>query len=137
MKLQHMLLHYDSILQASKEFSDPRLRVHILTVLKGMQSRKKASSSSYSDSTEKRTDVCFPDEDICIPVELFRILAECEKQKNPGEALLMKAKDLSWSILAMIASCFSDVSSLSCLTVWLEITAARLPLISNYMNCAS
>ena len=132
-----MLLHYDSILQASKEFSDPRLRVHILTVLKGMQSRKKASSSSYSDSTEKRTDVCFPDEDICIPVELFRILAECEKQKNPGEALLMKAKDLSWSILAMIASCFSDVSSLSCLTVWLEITAARLPLISNYMNCAS
>lgn len=137
MKLQHMLLHYDSILQASKEFSDPRLRVHILTVLKGMQLRKKASSSSYSDSTEKRTDVCFPDEDICIPVELFRILAECEKQKNPGEALLMKAKDLSWSILAMIASCFSDVSSLSCLTVWLEITAARLPLISNYMNCAS
>ncbi|KAF3440484.1 hypothetical protein FNV43_RR18768 [Rhamnella rubrinervis] len=117
---------FDVVVQvASKEFSDPRLRVHILTVLKGMQSRKKASSSSYSDSTEKRTDMCFPDEDICIPVELFRILAECEKQKNPGEALLMKAKDLSWSILAMIASCFSDVSPLSCLTVWLEITAAR------------
>lgn len=135
-KIPDLLLHYGSILQASKEFSNPRLRVHILTVLKGMQSRKKASSS-YSDSTEKRTDMCFPDEDLCIPVELFRILAECEKQKNPGEALLMKAKDLSWSILAMIASCFSDVSPLSCLTVWLEITAARLPLISIYMNGAS
>lgn len=131
--MQHILFHYDSILQASKEFSDPRLRVHVLTVLKGMQSRRKASSS-YPDSTEKRTDVCLSDEDICIPVELFQILKECEKQKNPGVALLMKAKDLSWSILAMIASCFSDVSPLSCLTVWLEITAARLPLMSIYVT---
>uniref|UniRef100_A0A2N9FSI1 Spatacsin C-terminal domain-containing protein n=1 Tax=Fagus sylvatica TaxID=28930 RepID=A0A2N9FSI1_FAGSY len=117
---------FDTVLQvASKEFGDPRLRIHILTVLKGMQSRKKASSSSYSDSTEKGSETFFSDDNKCIPIELFRILAECEKQKNPGEALLMKAKDLSWSILAMIASCFPDVSPLSCLTVWLEITAAR------------
>ncbi|KAL5555832.1 hypothetical protein UlMin_038068 [Ulmus minor] len=116
----------DTIIQvASKEFSDPRLRIHILTVLKGMLSRKKAGSSSLADNTEKKTETSIPDEEICIPVELFRILAECEKQKNPGGALLKKAKDLSWSILAMIASCFSDVSPLSCLTVWLEITAAR------------
>lgn len=97
---------------------------HILTVLKGMQSRRKASTS-HADNTEKRTETFFSDEQICYPVELFRILAECERQKNPGETLLKKAKDLSWSILAMIASCFSDVSPLSCLTVWLEITAAR------------
>ncbi|KAM3708731.1 hypothetical protein ACJW31_02G119000 [Castanea mollissima] len=119
---------FDTVLQvASKEFGDPRLRIHISTVLKGMQSRKKASSSSYSDSTEKGSETFLSDDNICIPIELFRILAECEKQKNPGpgEALLMKAKDLSWSILAMIASCFPDVSPLSCLTVWLEITAAR------------
>lgn len=118
------------IFQASKEFGDPRLRIHILTVLKGMQSRKKASSSSSSDAPEKESESPLSDDNICIQVELFRILAECEKQKNPGEALLMKAKDLSWSMLAMIASCFHDVSPLSCLTVWLEITAARLPSIS-------
>lgn len=101
-----------------------------------MQSRKKASTSSYADNSEKRTEISFSDEQTCYPVELFRILAECEKQKNPGEALLKKAKDLSWSILAMIASCFSDVSPLSCLTVWLEITAARSPLIPIHMNNA-
>ncbi|KAG6721774.1 hypothetical protein I3842_03G128800 [Carya illinoinensis] len=117
---------FDTVLQiASKEFGDPRLRIHILTVLKGMQSKKKASSSSYSDTTDKGSETPFSDDSICVPVELFRTLAECEKQKNPGEALLMKAKDLSWSILAMIASCFPDVSPVYCLTVWLEITAAR------------
>ncbi|XVE86639.1 hypothetical protein DITRI_Ditri18aG0050700 [Diplodiscus trichospermus] len=114
---------FDTVIQvASKEFSDPRLKIHILTVLKSMQSRKKASSQSYLD---KRSESPFPEENVYIPVELFRILADCEKQKNPGEALLLKAKDFSWSILAMIASCFPDVSPLSCLTVWLEITAAR------------
>ncbi|XWS29439.1 hypothetical protein CRYUN_Cryun24cG0029700 [Craigia yunnanensis] len=114
---------FDTVFQvASKEFSDPRLKIHILTVLKSMQSRKKASSQSYLD---KRSESPFPEENVYIPVELFRVLADCEKQKNPGEALLLKAKDFSWSVLAMIASCFPDVSPLSCLTVWLEITAAR------------
>lgn len=113
--------------QASKEFSDPRLRIHILTVLKGMQSRKKVASSSNLDSTKKRGEASFVDETTYVPPELFGILADCEKQKNPGEALLLKAKDMCWSILAMIASCFPDVSPLSCLTMWLEITAARLP----------
>lgn len=115
------------MLQASKEFSDPRLRIHILTVLKGMQSRKKVVSTSNPDSTEKKGETSFIDENTYVPVELFGILADCEKQKNPGEALLLKAKDMCWSILAMIASCFPDVSPLSCLTAWLEITAARLP----------
>ncbi|XP_057972244.1 uncharacterized protein LOC131160497 isoform X2 [Malania oleifera] len=110
---------------ASTEFSDQRLKIHILTVLKGIQSRKKPSSSSISDTTEKRRETSFSDELMYSPVELFKILAECEKQKNPGEALLTKAKDLCWSTLAMLASCFPDVSPLSCLTVWLEITAAR------------
>lgn len=75
----------------------------------------------------KRNETSLGDENSFIPVELFGILAECEKRENPGEALLIKAKELCWSILAMIASCFPDVSPLSCLTVWLEITAARLP----------
>lgn len=121
--------------QASKDFSDPRLKIHISTVLKAMQSRRKASSST-TETIEKRSEASFTDESICVPVELFRILAECEKQKNPGEAILMKAKELSWSILAMIASCFSDVSPISCLTVWLEITAARFFLLSPLQNDA-
>ncbi|KAK0608267.1 hypothetical protein LWI29_028101 [Acer saccharum] len=115
---------FETVVQvAAKEFSDSRLKIHILTVLRGMQSRKKASSS-YADATE-RNESSLLDENLYIPVELFRILADCEKHKNPGQALLVKAKDLSWSLLAMIASCFPDVTPLSCLTVWLEITAAR------------
>ncbi|KAK8673759.1 hypothetical protein V6N13_112074 [Hibiscus sabdariffa] len=114
---------FDAVFQvASKEFSDPRLKIHILTVLKSMQSKKMASSQSYLD---RKSESPSPEENVYIPVELFRVLADCEKQKNPGEALLLKAKDFSWSILAMIASCFPDVSPLLCLTVWLEITAAR------------
>ncbi|KAF9603991.1 hypothetical protein IFM89_039345 [Coptis chinensis] len=112
---------------ASKEFSDPQLKIHILTVLKSMCStRKKVSTSSNSTSIGNNieTDLS-PENSFMIPVELFGLLAECEKQKNPGEALLVKAKDLRWSVLAIIASCFPDVTSLSCLTVWLEITAAR------------
>lgn len=97
----------------------------MLTVLRGMQSKKKVGSAPFSDTLEKSSETPFPEENICVPVELFQILAVCEKQKYPGEALLMKAKELSWSILAMVASCFLDVSPLSCLTVWLEITAAR------------
>ncbi|KAF8404468.1 hypothetical protein HHK36_009353 [Tetracentron sinense] len=118
---------FDAIIQiASKEFSDPRLKIHILTVLKSMQStRKKASSSSYLVTTGRSDEIPLPIDSVMSPVELFGLLAECEKQRNPGEALLIKAKDLRWSLLAMIASCFPDVSPLSCLTVWLEITAAR------------
>lgn len=97
----------------------------MLTVLRGTQSKKKAGSASFFDTPEKSSETTFPGENMCVPVELFQILAECEKQKCSGEALLLKAKELSWSILAMVASCFLDVSPLSCLSVWLEITAAR------------
>ncbi|XP_063949090.1 uncharacterized protein LOC108222676 isoform X2 [Daucus carota subsp. sativus] len=114
---------FDTVIEvALKEFNDNRLKLHILTVLKGMQSRKKVSTLSNSDITEERSTSVG---DFCMPAEVFGIIAECEKRENPGEALLLKAKDLCWSILAMIASCFPDVSPLSCLTVWLEITAAR------------
>ncbi|WCJ29873.1 hypothetical protein M5689_011476 [Euphorbia peplus] len=117
---------FDAVVQvASMEFSDPRLRSHILTVLKGMQSRKQVGSPSYSDNANQRSETLYSDMNVLLPTELFRILADCEKQKNQGEALLRKAKEMSWSLLAMIASCFPDVSPLSCLTVWLEITAAR------------
>lgn len=117
---------FDVVVQvALKEFSDPRLKLHILTVMKNMQSRKKAGLSSHSDTEEKGSKISCLDENTYIHVELFRILADCEKQKKPGEALLVKAKELSWSILATIASCFPDVTPFSCLRVWLEITAAR------------
>ncbi|KAL8047280.1 hypothetical protein ABFX02_08G230100 [Erythranthe guttata] len=114
---------FETVIQvASKEFSDPRLKIHIVTVLKSMQSRKNINSSKLDNA--ERTGIPLSD-GLYVPVELFGIIAECEKQERPGEALLLKAKNLCWSILAMIASCFPDVSSLSCLTVWLEITAAR------------
>ncbi|KAG5245302.1 Glycoside hydrolase, family 19, catalytic [Salix suchowensis] len=117
---------FDSVVQvATKEFSDPRLKIHLLTVLKGMQLRKKSGSPAYSYTGENGSETFCFQEDMLIPAELFRILADCERKKNPGESLLKKAKEMSWSILAMIASCFPDVSPLSCLTVWLEITAAR------------
>ncbi|KGN48416.1 uncharacterized protein LOC101206379 [Cucumis sativus] len=117
---------FDTVIQvASREFSDPRLKIHILTVLKAVQLRKSSGPSSHYDTEEKKGQTTFLDGKMYVPVELFTILAECEKKKNPGKALLIRAEELSWSILAMIASCFSDVSPLSCLTVWLEITAAR------------
>lgn len=90
-----------------------------------MQSKKKSGSPVCSNTEERGSETSCPQENMLIHAELFRILADCEKQKNPGESLLKKAKEMSWSILAMIASCSPDVSPLSCLTVWLEITAAR------------
>lgn len=122
---------------ALKEFGDARLKTHILTILKSIQSRKKFSSSSSSDTGEKKNGTSFPDENVYAPAELFGIIAECESQARPGEALLLQAKNLCWSLLAAIASCFPDVSSLSCLTVWLEITAARETSAIKVNNAAS
>lgn len=122
---------------ALKEFSDARLKTHILTILRSTQSRKKFSSSSSSDTGEKKNGTSFPDENVYAPAELFGIIAECERQARPGEALLLQAKNLCWSLLAAIASCFPDVSSLSCLTVWLEITAARETSAIKVNNAAS
>ncbi|XP_068653693.1 uncharacterized protein [Aristolochia californica] len=111
---------------ASEEFSDPRLKMHILNVLRNMQSaRRKAGSASSSLSMGSNVISLAGENYIMSPTELFGLLAECEKQKNPGETLLMRARDLRWSLLAMVASCFADASPLACLTVWLEITAAR------------
>ena len=60
-----------------------------------------------------------------VPGELFALLAECETEKQPGRELLSRAKVLRWPLLAIVASCHSDVTPLSCLTTWLELTAAR------------
>ena len=86
-----------------------------------MSLRRKASGNIPPGSS----DSSFATVDGNNSMELFCILGVCEKQKNPGEALLIKAKQMQWSLLAMIASCFPDVTPLSCLSVWLEITAAR------------
>lgn len=90
--------------------------------------KKQSISLSVRASSGSSILAIANDCDNMVPVELFGLIAMCERQKNPGEALLVKAKDLRWSLLAMIASCFPDVSPLSCLTVWLEITAARLEM---------
>ncbi|KAJ3694138.1 hypothetical protein LUZ60_009618 [Juncus effusus] len=109
----------DVIIQvASKEIRDTRLRTHVLTVLKSMQSTKKKANGEVYIEEENDT-----------PAELFAVIAGCEKQKCPGEALLRKARDLCWPLLAIVASCFNDTSPLSCLTVWLEITASKSGLI--------
>ena len=86
-----------------------------------MSLRRKASGNIPSGSSYSS----FSAVDGNNPMELFCILGVCEKQKNPGEALLIKAKQMQWSLLAMIASWFPDVTPLSCLTIWLEIAAAR------------
>ncbi|GLJ32063.1 hypothetical protein SUGI_0645700 [Cryptomeria japonica] len=112
---------------ASKEFTDTRLKSHILTVLKGMQSSRQ-KVNSVANLASSMTDlqlVGTSSSHAMMPTELFGLVAEYEKQKCPGKELLVKAKDLRWPLLAIIASCFPDVSPLSCLTVWLEITAAR------------
>lgn len=111
--------------QAAKEFSDPRLKTHILTVLRSMQSRNKGNLPSCSDSPKERNESSPSDQTFSGSAELFQILAQCEKQKEPGKALLLKAKELNWSLLAVVASCFPDITPLLCLTSWLEITAAR------------
>uniref|UniRef100_A0A0D9Y480 Spatacsin C-terminal domain-containing protein n=1 Tax=Oryza glumipatula TaxID=40148 RepID=A0A0D9Y480_9ORYZ len=106
---------------AAKEIRDSRLRTHILTILKNMMSARRKSSSNVSSGSDSSLFAVDGDNSM----ELFSVLAVCEKQKNPGEALLNKAKQMQWSLLAMIASCFSDVTPLSCLSVWLDITASR------------
>ncbi|KAG9456856.1 hypothetical protein H6P81_001364 [Aristolochia fimbriata] len=118
---------FDVVVQvASEEFSDPRLKMHILNVLRNMQSARRKAGSASSSLSMGSHDISLAGENYFMsPTELFGLLADCEKQKNPGETLLMRARDLRWSLLAMVASCFPDASPLACLTVWLEITAAR------------
>lgn len=108
------------------DFSDSRLKTHILTFLKSIQLTKTKTSSSVTSTPESCGENLLVSDNItAVSTELFLILADCEKKNNPGQSLLAKAKDLHWSLLAIIASCFSDVSPLSCLTVWLEITVMR------------
>lgn len=95
-----------------------------MTVLRYANSKKKATVS-YSDDTSRGFTCSSSEDGAYVSAELFRVLAYSEKLKNPGGYLLSKAKELSWSILALIASCFPDIAPLSCLTIWLEITAAR------------
>ena len=58
--------------------------------------------------------------------ELFAVLAESEKKpREAGATLLRYAREHRWPLLALVASCYADVSALSCLCVWLDITVAR------------
>ncbi|CAH9071176.1 unnamed protein product [Cuscuta epithymum] len=122
---------------ASEEFSDLRLKIHITTVLRSMQARKKVSSSSSLHTAEEEGQTSLSNEILYAPTELFGVIADCENRNSPGQILLQKAKNLCWSLLAIIASCFPDVSPLSCLTVWLEITAARETSAIKVNNIAS
>ncbi|XP_024514946.1 spatacsin [Selaginella moellendorffii] len=91
---------------ASKNFTDEQLRSHVLTVLNSM--------SGKSDHTE-----------ILDHNELFSLIAEIESRKTPGADLIQKAKSMRWPLLAVVASCFNDVSPLTCVAAWLEVTAER------------
>lgn len=110
---------------ASKEFSNLPLKIHMLTVLKSMLTRGKVGSTSNLDTAGQQHETSIQDDNLNSSIELFEIIAKCEKLKYPGEVLLLKAKNLRWPLLAVIAACFPDISPLSCLAVWLEFTAAR------------
>ncbi|KAL3688215.1 hypothetical protein R1sor_014524 [Riccia sorocarpa] len=110
----------------AQEFTDARLQSHLLILLKSLP------GPTLDKSTDQKPDtssILSPLVDLVADIgttgELFSLLAECEHGKRPGKALLTKAKDMRWPLLAVVASCFHDVTPLSCLTVWLEITAAR------------
>uniref|UniRef100_A9U2Z6 Predicted protein n=1 Tax=Physcomitrium patens TaxID=3218 RepID=A9U2Z6_PHYPA len=111
---------------ASKEFVDLRLRSHILTVLKCLPTASPKPPTTYGNVSHFSSGFC-PNirGSIDAPRELFFILAECETKKQAGRELLCRAKVLRWPLLAIVASCFTDVTPLSCLTTWLELTAAR------------
>ncbi|XP_072998646.1 uncharacterized protein [Typha latifolia] len=132
-------LPIDAIIHvAAKEIKDSRLKTHILTVLRSMQSARKKTNSLPNISSSGSSEASFlADGNNSVSTELFGIIAECEKQKNPGGMLLNKAKDMRWSLLAMVASCFPDVSPLLCLTIWLEITAARETSLIKVDNISS
>ncbi|XP_078441670.1 spatacsin carboxy-terminus protein isoform X2 [Wolffia australiana] len=115
----------DTVIQTAAEFGDLRLRRHILTVLRNMESIKRRNESLTTPSTQIFSEMTSVGSGDATPSGLFALLSDCEKQKNPGDVLLQKAKGLQWPFLAMIASCFPGVSPLSCLKVWLEITAMR------------
>lgn len=110
---------------ASKEFTDSRLQSHIMTVLKSSQAALQKPSDSPAAFVPASGQDSYLVSNAAAPSELFEILAECEHEKQSGTALLTKAKDLRWPLLAVVSSCFTDVTPVSCLTVWLEITAAR------------
>ncbi|KAJ3701358.1 hypothetical protein LUZ61_005063 [Rhynchospora tenuis] len=111
----------DVVIQvAAKEIKDARLRAHVLSILRSMQSSpKKLDDEGFISANDESNTL----------TELFAVVAWCEKQKFPGEALLRKARVMRWPLLAIVASCFSDTSSLSCAASWLEITGSRLSLI--------
>ncbi|XP_024371913.1 uncharacterized protein [Physcomitrium patens] len=110
---------------ASKEFSDLRLRSHILTVLKFLTPASPKPLTPHSNVSHFSSGESPDAFENGAPGELFSLLAECETEKQPGRELLGRAKVLRWPLLAVVASCFADVTPLSCLTTWLELTAAR------------
>lgn len=115
--------------QASNEFTDPRLRCHILIVLESL--RTPLQTQTLPDCEE--ASACgFKS---TIPEDLFGLLAEGEGKKFPGTGLLAKSEELQWPLLAVVASCFDDVKPISCLSIWLKITVARFVLISLNLIC--
>lgn len=110
-----------------REFKDPRLKCHIVTVLKSIPvAQPKVRLDSREISALEFHEG--------IPEDLFSILAACEKHKSPSSELLAKSKELQWPLLAVVASCFDDANPIFCLTTWLEIAAARfvLPIVLLY-----
>ncbi|CAM6098196.1 unnamed protein product [Calypogeia fissa] len=113
----------------SKEFTNPRLQSQLLFVLKnlpgGAALEKPAgvSASEYNSPLSPNLEPLVSS--MSATAELFSLLADCEGSKHPGKDLLRKAKQLRWAVLAVVASCFGDVTPQACLTTWLEITVVK------------
>lgn len=102
---------------AAESFSDPALREHVLIVLRSL-------GNNFGPNSEADQAGAVPvEEEKPAPPELFAILAECEKGPQPGVALLEKARDLGWPLLAVAASAYEGADVQSCLATWLATTA--------------
>lgn len=60
-----------------------------------------------------------------VTAELFDVLSMAASAKKPGEALLRAGQAARWPILALLAACYDDVSTLSCMAAWLRCSLHR------------
>lgn len=102
---------------ARDSFSDPALREHVLIVLRSL------GSSWGADSKTEQAHSSAASVENPMALELFDILAEFERAPQPGAALLEKARNLGWPLLAVAAGSYEDADALSCLATWLAATA--------------
>ena len=57
--------------------------------------------------------------------ELFDVVSAAASADNPGQALLRAGQAAQWPILALLAACYDDASTLTCMAVWLRCSLHR------------